>query len=64
MTEALYRNLKSREKAVLAEMEKDSVTAGLVSIPIVVFFPRLTLIYPPHFEDVQCQSGVNYIYKG
>ena len=21
----------------------------------------LTLIYPPHFEDVQCQSGVNYI---
>ena len=24
----------------------------------------LTLIYPPHFEDVQCQSGVNYIYEG
>ena len=19
---------------------------------------------PPHFEDVQCQSGVNYIYEG
>ena len=24
----------------------------------------LTLIYPPHFEDVQCQSGVNHIYEG
>ena len=24
----------------------------------------LTLIYPPHFEDVQCQSEVNYIYEG
>ena len=24
----------------------------------------LTLIYPPHFEDVQCQSGVNYISRG
>ena len=24
----------------------------------------LTLIYPPHFEDVRCQSGGNHIYKG
>ena len=24
----------------------------------------LTLIYPPHFEDVPCQSGVNHIYEG
>ena len=24
----------------------------------------LALIYPPHFEDVQCQSGVNHIYEG
>ena len=24
----------------------------------------LNLMYPPHFEDVQCQSGVNYIYEG
>ena len=24
----------------------------------------LTLIYPPHFEDVQCQSRVNHIYEG
>ena len=24
----------------------------------------LALIYPPHFEDVQCQSGVNLIYEG
>ena len=24
----------------------------------------LTLIYPAHFEDVQCQSGVNHIYEG
>ena len=23
-----------------------------------------TLIYPAHFEDVPCQSGVNYIYEG
>ena len=23
----------------------------------------LTLIYPTHFEDVQCQSGVNHIYE-
>ena len=25
---------------------------------------QLTLIYPTHFEDVQCQSGVNHIYEG
>ena len=24
----------------------------------------LTLIYQAHFEDVQCQSGVNHIYEG
>ena len=24
----------------------------------------LTLIYQTHFEDVQCQSGVNHIYEG
>ena len=24
----------------------------------------LTLIYLTHFEDVQCQSGVSYIYEG
>ena len=24
----------------------------------------LTLIYPAHFEDVPCQSGVNHIYEG
>ena len=24
----------------------------------------LTLIYPTHFEGVQCQSGVNRIYAG
>ena len=24
----------------------------------------LTLIYPVHFEDVPCQSGVNHIYEG
>ena len=24
----------------------------------------VTLIYPAHFEDVQCQSGVNHIYEG
>ena len=24
----------------------------------------LTLIYPVHFEDVPCQSGVNHIYGG
>ena len=24
----------------------------------------LTLIYPAHFEDVPCQSGVNHIYVG
>ena len=27
------------------------------------FKPHLTLIYPTYFEDVQCQSGVNYIYE-
>ena len=26
--------------------------------------PILTLIYPAHFEDVPCQSGVNHIYEG
>ena len=25
---------------------------------------NLTLIYPVHFEDVPCQSGVNHIYEG
>ena len=24
----------------------------------------LTLIYPHHSENVQCQSGVNHIYEG
>ena len=24
----------------------------------------LTLIYPAHFEDVPCQSGVNHIFEG
>ena len=24
----------------------------------------LTLIYPVHFEDIPCQSGVNHIYEG
>ena len=23
-----------------------------------------TLIYPAHFEDVPCQSGVNHIFEG
>ena len=26
--------------------------------------PVLTLIYPAHFEDVPCQSGVNRIFEG
>ena len=25
---------------------------------------NLTLIYPAHFEDVPCQSGVNHIFEG
>ena len=25
---------------------------------------KLTLIYPAHFEDVPCQSGVNHIFEG
>ena len=25
---------------------------------------QLTLIYPAHFEDVPCQSGVNHIFEG
>ena len=25
---------------------------------------NLTLIYPSHFEDVQCKSGVNHICEG
>ena len=24
----------------------------------------LTQIYPAHFEDVPCQSGVNHIFEG
>ena len=28
------------------------------------FFFTLTLIYPAHFEDVPCQSGVNHIFEG
>ena len=27
-------------------------------------FLLLTLIYPAHFEDVPCQSGVNHIFQG
>ena len=30
----------------------------------VIFMGNLTLIYPAHFEDVPCQSGVNYIFEG
>ena len=29
----------------------------------VLFLTGLTLIYPAHFEDVTCQSGVNHILK-
>ena len=28
-----------------------------------VKFKSVNLIYPTHFEDVQCQSGVNHIYE-
>ena len=42
MTEAICRNPKSRERAVLVEMDKDSVT-GLVAIPAVILFPGLTM---------------------
>ena len=28
------------------------------------FFFTLTQIYPAHFEDVPCQSGVNHIFEG
>ena len=42
LTGAICRNPKSRERAVLAKMEKDSLT-GLVVIPPVIFFPALTL---------------------
>ena len=31
------------------------------NIPIYMY---LTLIYPAHFEDVACQSGVNHIFEG
>ena len=31
-------------------------------VPIFAF--SLTLIYPAHFEDVPCQSGVNHIFEG
>ena len=29
-----------------------------------LLFDANTLIYPAHFEDVPCQSGVNHIYEG
>ena len=29
-----------------------------------IFNMYLTLIYPAHFEDVPCQSGVNHIFEG
>ena len=29
-----------------------------------IILRKLTLIYPAHFEDVPCQSGVNHIYEG
>ena len=32
------------------------------NVYVLVLF--LTLIHPTHFEDVQCQSGVNHIYDG
>ena len=35
---------------------------GIVSS--VIFYWFSTLIYPAHFEDVPCQSGVNHIYEG
>ena len=31
--------------------------------PVKIIF-SLTLIYPAHFEDVPCQSGVNHIFEG
>ena len=37
----MCRNPKSREIAVLAETDKDSVT-GVVAIPDVIFFPAIT----------------------
>ena len=32
--------------------------------PRAVSGQSLTLIHPPHYEDVQCQSGVSHIYEG
>ena len=29
-----------------------------------ILWKTLTLIYPAHFEDVPCQSGVNHIFEG
>ena len=33
-------------------------------ITLVYMVACLTLIYPAHFEDVPCQSGVNHIFEG
>ena len=50
------------------ESETDPSKQPAISIwqalKIPVSTPTLTLIYPTHFEDVQCQSAVNYIYEG
>ena len=44
--------------------------ANLCSLPHQKIKPEpgdedpLTLIFPAHFEDVPCQSGVNHIFEG
>ena len=35
-----------------------------MQVIFITYVQLLTLIYPPHFEDVPCQSGVNHIYEG
>ena len=44
----------------------DQMAMSMISINNIQLSQKdiLTLIYPPHFEDVSCQSGANHIFKG
>ena len=48
LTEAIFRNPKSLEKAVLTEIDKDLLT-GLVSIPARNTLPRFYCLYIEYY---------------
>ena len=50
--------------AIAASLQHQVILKGCGVGTLFLFPLVLTLIYPAHFEDVPCQSGVNHIFEG